>query len=67
MQTSDGMNYAPKGKAAPVDPAGWLVPMPYIRNRAHVRLIVPSKMGHQAAMQNVYPFYYDIKKYQFWR
>lgn len=48
-------------------PAGWLVPMPYIRNRAHVRLIVPSKMGHQAAMQNVYPFYYDIKKYQFWR
>lgn len=48
-------------------PAGWLVPMPYIRDRAHVRLIVPSKMGHQAAMQNVYPFYYDIKKYQFWR
>ena len=48
-------------------PAGWLVPMPYIRDRAHVRLIVPSKMGHQAAMQNVYPFYYDIKKYQFYR
>ena len=48
-------------------PAGWLVPMPYIRDRAHVRLIVPSKMGHQAAMQNVYPFYYDITKYQFWR
>ena len=48
-------------------PAGWLVPMPFIRDMAHVRLIVPSKMGHQAAMQNVYPFYYDIKKYQFWR
>ena len=48
-------------------PAGWLVPMPYIRDRAHVRLIVPSKMGHYAAMQNVYPFYYEIEKYQFWR
>ncbi len=48
-------------------PAGWLVPMPYIRNNAHVRLIIPSKMGHYAAMQNVYPFYYDIVKYQFYR
>ncbi|MCD8184407.1 MAG: DUF4827 domain-containing protein [Bacteroides sp.] len=47
-------------------PAGWLVPLPYIRNYAHVKLIVPSKMGHQNAMQAVYPYYYDIQKYQIW-
>ena len=45
-------------------PAGWLVPLSYVRDRAHVRLIVPSKMGHQTAMQYVYPYYYDIQKYQ---
>lgn len=47
-------------------PAGWLVPLSYVRNKAHVRLIVPSKMGHSTAMQYVYPYYYDIKKYQIW-
>lgn len=48
-------------------PAGWLVPLPYIRDKAHVRLIVPSKMGHQSAMQYVYPYYYDITKYQIYK
>ena len=48
-------------------PAGWLVPLPYVRDRAHVRLIVPSKMGHQGAMQYVYPYYYDITKYQIYK
>lgn len=48
-------------------PAGWLVPLTYVRDRAHVRLIVPSKMGHQTAMQYVYPYYYDIRKYQIWK
>lgn len=48
-------------------PAGWLVPLPYVRDKAHVRLIVPSKMGHQRAMQNVYPYYYDITKYQIYK
>ncbi|RGM48125.1 MULTISPECIES: DUF4827 domain-containing protein [Bacteroides] len=47
-------------------PAGWLVPLTYVRNGAHVRLIVPSKMGHQTAIQYVYPYYYDIQKYQIW-
>lgn len=45
-------------------PAGWLVPLSYVRDRAHVKLIIPSKMGHQTAMQYVYPYYYDIQKYQ---
>lgn len=45
-------------------PAGWLVPLTYIRDRAHVRLIIPSKMGHKNAMQYVYPYFYDIRKYQ---
>lgn len=49
----------------PTVPAGWLVPLSYIRNYAHVKLIVPSKMGHQSAMQYVYPYFYDIQKYQF--
>ncbi|WP_294617884.1 DUF4827 domain-containing protein [uncultured Bacteroides sp.] len=48
-------------------PAGWLVPLTYVRNGAHVRLIVPSKMGHQTAMQYVYPYFYDIRKYQIWK
>lgn len=47
-------------------PAGWLVPLAYVRNKAHVRLIVPSKMGHNTAMQSVIPYYYDIQKYQIW-
>ena len=47
-------------------PAGWLVPLAYVRNMAHVRLIVPSKMGHNTAMQSVIPYYYDIQKYQIW-
>ena len=48
-------------------PAGWLVALNYIRNGAHVKLIVPSKMGHQTAMQYVYPYFYDIRKYQIWK
>lgn len=51
----------------PSVPAGWLVPLPYVRNMAHVKLIVPSKMGHSTAMQYVYPYFYDIKKYQIYR
>lgn len=47
-------------------PAGWLVPLTYVRDMAHVKLIVPSKMGHQSAMQYVYPYFYDIRKYQIW-
>ena len=48
-------------------PAGWLIPLTYVRNNAHVRLIVPSKMGHSYAMQNVYPYYYDLRKIKFWK
>jgi hypothetical protein len=48
-------------------PAGWLVPLNYIHDKAHVRLIVPSKMGHQTAIQYVYPYFYDIRKYQIYK
>ncbi len=27
-------------------PGGWLLALPYLRDNAHVRLIIPSKMGH---------------------
>lgn len=45
-------------------PAGWLIALKYVKNYAHVRLIVPSKMGHQTAQQYVYPYFYDIRKFQ---
>lgn len=50
-------------------PAGWLVPMTYIKlgrenalgeHVAHVRIIVPSAQGHSTASSYVYPYYYDI-------
>lgn len=47
-------------------PAGWLVALKYVRDRAHVKLIIPSKMGQQQAMERVYPCYYDIHKFQIW-
>ena len=45
---------------SPAVPAGWLVPWDYIYNKSHVKLIVPSDMGSQAAMASVIPYYYDI-------
>ena len=47
-------------------PAGWLVPLVYIRNGGRVKLIVPSKMGQSKAMQQVWPYFYYIQKYQIW-
>ncbi len=48
-------------------PAGWLVPLAYVRDGARVKLIVPSKMGHETAMNYVRPYYYDIRKYQIYK
>lgn len=48
-------------------PAGWLAALAYIRNGAHVKLIVPHKMGHTNAMSSVAPYYYDMVKISFWR
>lgn len=45
-------------------PAGWLVPIRYIKDMARVKLIVPSKMGHTYASQQVYPYFYDMRRYQ---
>lgn len=50
----------------PAVPAGWLVPLTYVRDGARVKLIVPSKMGQKNAMQSVLPYYYYIQKYQIW-
>lgn len=44
-------------------PAGWLLALPFVRNYAHVRLIVPSKVGHNSAQQYVNPYYYDIRAF----
>nr|WP_320057507.1 DUF4827 domain-containing protein [uncultured Bacteroides sp.] len=48
-------------------PSGWLIPLPYIKDRAHVKLIIPSKMGHTTASQYVYPYFYDITKFQIYK
>lgn len=48
-------------------PAGWLIPLAYVRDGARVKLIVPSKMGHESAMNYVRPYYYDIRKYQIYK
>jgi hypothetical protein len=47
-----------------VVPSGWLIPLQYVRSGARVKLIVPSKMGHSGAQQSVYPYFYDIRKFQ---
>lgn len=43
-------------------PAGWLMALQYVKDGAHIRLIVPSKSGHSFAQQKVYPFFYDIHR-----
>lgn len=48
-------------------PQGWLVPFNYIRDGARVKLIVPSKMGHETAMSAVKAYFYDIHKFQLYR
>lgn len=35
-------------------PAGWLMALQYVKDGAHVKLIVPSKSGHSIAQQKVY-------------
>ncbi len=44
-------------------PAGWLMALQYIRDGAHVKLIVPSKNGHSIAQNYVYPYFYDIREF----
>lgn len=44
-------------------PSGWLIPLQYVRKGAHVKLIIPSKMGHQTAQQEVWPYFYDIREF----
>lgn len=48
-------------------PQGWLVPFNYVRDGARVKLIVPSKMGHETAMSAVKAYFYDIHKFQLYR
>lgn len=45
-------------------PEGWITPLRFIRDKAHVKLIVPSKVGHSNAMQYVTPYYYDFTRIQ---
>lgn len=59
------MNYLwAKAYNSTVVPSGWLLALPYLRNEAHVKLIVPSKMGHNTAQQYVTPYLYDIRSFE---
>lgn len=59
------MNYLwAKAYNSTVVPSGWLLALPYLRNEAHVKLIVPSKMGHNTAQQYVTPYFYDIRSFE---
>jgi len=48
-------------------PSGWLTIFPFIRDGAHVKLIVPSKMGHESSMEYVRPYYYDLRRITFYK
>ncbi|MCD8031912.1 MAG: DUF4827 domain-containing protein [Bacteroides sp.] len=39
---------------------GWLQSIQFLRDKSHVKLIIPSKMGHQYSSAAVYPYYYDV-------
>ncbi|MDD4608556.1 MAG: DUF4827 domain-containing protein [Bacteroidaceae bacterium] len=60
---SYGGMYQTYGSAVP---AGWLIPLEYITigrsssDRAHIKIIVPSKMGHSTASGSVLPYYYEL-------
>lgn len=65
-QFLDGMMMKTYGATVP---AGWLVPMPYIKighptseteECSKVRLIVPHTQGHAYSSSNVIPYYYEI-------
>lgn len=49
------------GSRQTVVPSGWLVALSYVRNKSHVKLIIPAKMGSTSSMQSVTPYYYDLK------
>lgn len=59
------MNYLwAKAYNSTVVPSGWLLALPYLRNGTHVKLIVPSKMGHETGKQYVTPYFYDIRSFE---
>lgn len=42
-------------------PSGWLKALRYVGDNSKVKMIVPSKMGHKTAQQNVTPYFYEIQ------
>lgn len=56
------LSYRMSGMYGTSVPAGWLMALQYVRDGAHVKLIIPSKSGHTIAQQKVYPYFYDIRE-----
>lgn len=52
-----GVYYGPKV------PQGWLQAMQFLRDGAHIKIIVPSKQGHKTAGDYVTPYFYEIKSF----
>lgn len=42
-------------------PSGWLKALRFVGDKAKVKIIVPSKLGHSTAQQNVTPYFYEIE------
>ena len=42
-------------------PQAWLVALQYVHDGAHVKIIAPSKLGHESAAKYVSPFFYEIR------
>ena len=44
-------------------PYGWLIALKYLRHDSQVKLIVPSSAGHSSSYQEVYPYVYEITRF----
>lgn len=55
-------SYTMSGMYGTSVPAGWLMALQFLKDGAHVKLIVPSKSGHTIAQRDVLPYFYDIHK-----
>jgi len=43
-------------------PNGLNFVIPYLKDGARIKLIIPSKLGHDYALRSVHPYYYEIRK-----
>ena len=42
-------------------PQAWLIALQYVHDGAHIKVIAPSKLGHESAAKYVAPYFYEIR------